>query len=58
MQVKLKVQVRIPYLNQYINKDTKMEVIDERGLYYICSNEEVSSVFILKDNCEVVKEWK
>ena len=56
MQVKLKVQVRIPYLNQYINKDTKMEVIDERGLYYICSNEEVSSVFILKDNCEVVKE--
>ena len=53
MQVKLKIQVRIPYENKYLNKGTKLEVIEVKGNYYICSNEDIDSIFIQKELCEV-----
>lgn len=56
MQVKLKVQVRVPFTNEYVNKGTILEVVDEKGAYYICRNENVDCVFILKDNLEVIRK--
>lgn len=55
MIVELKVQVRVPYENKYLDKGTKLEVIDIRGKYYICRNEDVDSIFIQKELCEVKK---
>ena len=56
MQITLKVQVRVPYENKYLDKGTKLEVIDIRGQYYICRNEDVDSIFIQKELCEVVEK--
>lgn len=56
MQVKLKVQVRLPFSNEYIDKGTILEVVDEKGAYYICQNENVGCVFILKGNLEVIRK--
>ncbi len=56
MKVKLKVQVMVPFINLYLDKGTVMEVIEEKGSFYICSNEQIDSVFIQKANCEVIKK--
>lgn len=35
---------------------TKLEVVDIRGQYYICRNEDVDSIFIQKELCEVEED--
>lgn len=54
MKVKLKRMVRITCTNEYIDKDTILDVSDERGIYYICMNDKFTGVFIQKDDCEVL----
>ena len=56
MQVKLKVQVMVPFINIYLPKGTILDVADEKGKWYICQNKEVDGVFIQKDNCEVIPD--
>lgn len=56
MKVELKVQVRVPYENKYLDKGTKLEVVDIRGQYYICRNNDVDSIFIQKELCEVIEQ--
>ncbi len=53
MQVKIKSQVRVPFTNKYLPKDTVMEVIEIKGNYYICRNEEIDSIFVPKELFEL-----
>ena len=58
MQVKLKVQVRVPFENTYLPKDTVLEVLEIRGTYYFCScmQKDIYSIPIQKELVEVVEE--
>ncbi|MCR5350084.1 MAG: hypothetical protein K6E20_03730 [Acholeplasmatales bacterium] len=55
MQVRLRVQVRLPYSNDYINKDTILTVVDKQGKFTVCKYEGMY-VFIDSNNLEEIEE--
>ena len=56
MQVKIKKDLYICSINKEIKKDSIMDVQEEKGGYYVCSNEELDSIFIPKEFVEVRNE--
>lgn len=55
MRVKLTVNVRMPNSNIYVNKGEILDVVEIRGVYYICEYKGYV-IIVLKDNLEVVEK--
>ncbi len=56
LKIKLTHQLRMPYSNAYLNKDTILDVEDVRGAYYVCRTDDDSVICVHKEDCVEVKE--
>lgn len=54
MQIKLRVQVFAPFINKHVPAGTVLEVIEIKGKYYVCKNEEIESILVQKELAEVL----
>lgn len=54
MQIKLRVQVFAPFINKHVPAGTILEVIEIKGKYYVCKNDEIESILVQKELAEVL----
>ena len=55
LEVKLKTQIRMPFSNEYVDKDTILVVEDIRGAYYVCRTKDGSCISVPKEICEEIR---
>lgn len=54
MLIKLRVQIFAPFINKHVPAGTVLEVIEIKGKYYVCKNEEIESILVQKEIAEVL----
>ena len=54
MQIKLRVQIFAPFINKHVPAGTVLEVIEIKGKYYVCKNDEIESILVQKEIAEVL----